>query len=84
MKLCIMEKDEFEPFIELKIQDLVALVVDRKKNSFDQALRYVYESELYKYLTDESTKLWHLSTEKLLDMLIGEKENKQLIFPDYV
>jgi hypothetical protein len=79
-----MDKSEFEPLIELKIQDLVALVMDRENNSFEQALRYVYESELFKYLTDESTKLWHLSTEKLLDMLIGEKENKQLIFSDYV
>lgn len=79
-----MDKIEFEPFIELKIHDLVVLVIDRERISFDKALLYIYESQLYKLLTDESTKLWHLSTEKLLDMLIGEKENKQLIFPDYV
>ena len=79
-----MNKRTFESLIELKIHDLVALVIDREKISFDRALQYVYESELYKFLTDESTKLWHLSTEKLLDMLIGEKENNQLVFPDYV
>jgi len=79
-----MDQLEFESFIELKIRDIVALVMERKVLDFEMTIRYVYKSRLYRLLLNENTKLWHLSNEKLFDMLVYEKENKQLIFPDYV
>ncbi len=79
-----MDHKEFEIFIALKINDLVALVIERKSLEFEEALDYLYNSGLYTYLLDENNKLWHLSSEKLFAMLEDEKENKQLIFPDYV
>ncbi len=79
-----MDKTEFDSFIELKIGDITALVIDRKAFDFEKAIEYVYKSGLYRLLIQENTKLWHLSSEKLFDMLVNEKENKQLIFPDYV
>jgi len=79
-----MDKTEFDSFIELKIGDITALVIDRKGFDFEKAIEYLYKSGLYRLLIQENTKLWHLSSEKLFDMLVNEKENKQLIFPDYV
>jgi hypothetical protein len=79
-----MDKLEFESFVELKIRDIIALVMEREALDFEIALDYLYESSLYRLLLIESTKLWHLSNEKLFEMLVGEKENKHLIFPDYV
>jgi len=79
-----MNKKEFESFVELKIRDIIALTIDREHLSFEEALQYVYESKLYEGLIDESTKLWHLSAEKLFEMLNKEKQNNELIFPDYV
>lgn len=79
-----MDNKEFEPIIELKIRDMVAWIIDRKQLRFDEAIPYVYKSQLYALLTDETTKLWHLSTAKLCDILIDEKLNKKVNLPDYV
>ena len=79
-----MYKKEFEPILELKISDIMALIIDREQIKFEEAIQYLYESKLYAGLTNESTKLWHLSAEKLFEMLNKEKQNNELIFPDYV
>jgi len=79
-----MGKLEFESFVELKIRDIIPLVMDRKAFDFETALHYLYKSRLYSLLLNENTKLWHLSNEKLFEMLVDEKENRQLILPDYV
>ena len=79
-----MDKFEFESFVELKIRDIISLVMEREALDFETAIHYLYKSRLYRLLLNESTKLWHLSNEKLFEMLISEKQNKQLIFPDYV
>lgn len=79
-----MDKKEFEPILELKISDIMALIIDREQLNFEEALQYLYESKLYAGLTNESTKLWHLSAAKLFEMLHDEKQTNELIFPDYV
>ncbi|MBW8330520.1 MAG: hypothetical protein K0M40_00750 [Prolixibacteraceae bacterium] len=79
-----MDKKEFEPILELKISDIMALIIDREQLNFEEAIQYLYESKLYAALTNESTKLWHLSAIKLFEMLHDEKQTNELIFPDYV
>ena len=79
-----MTKLEFESFVELKIRDIIALIMDRENLDFETAIHFLYKSRLYLLLLDESSKLWHLSSEKLFDILKTEKENKQLVLPDYV
>ena len=79
-----MEKNEYDAFIELKIHDILSLTIDNEHLNFEEALQYLYESKLYEELIDENTKLWHLSAEKLFDMLVHEKQTNELIFPDYV
>ena len=77
-------KKEFEPILELKISDIMALIIDSEQLNFEEAIQYLYESKLYAGLTNESTKLWHLSATKLFEMLHDEKQTNELIFPDYV
>ncbi len=80
-----MNDNEFEIIVELKVRDLVTLIIMNTKNSIlVDALEYLYESKLYQNLIREETKLWHLSAEKLYDMLIIEKETNVLIYPDFV
>ena len=79
-----MENNNFEPLLELKIQDIVSMIIDREHLNLEDALQYVYESKLYAGLINENTKLWHLSAEKLWEMLNDEKQTNELIFPDYV
>ena len=79
-----IQETEFDSFIELKVQDLVSLIIEIEKLEFVDALQYLYESKLYLALIDETTKIWHLSTEKLFEMLKNEKTKNELEFPDYV
>lgn len=79
-----MMNKEFELIVILKIQDLVALIMETNKVELVEALEYLYQSKLYTAMIDESTKLWHLSTEKLFEMLLIEKETFELIYPDFV
>lgn len=79
-----MEKDKFDAILPLKIQDLISLIMKSKNLDFEDALNYLYQSELYTVLSDEETKLWHLSSEKLFDTLEIEKKTKKIVFPDFV
>jgi len=79
-----MGEKEFNAVVEILLQQVVALVVNRKGLPIEDALLYVYESRLYVLLTREDTKLWHLSVEKLYQMLVDEREKNILTLPDYV
>ena len=79
-----MEKDKFNAILPLKIKDLISLIMETKNLDFEDALNYLYQSELYTLLSDEETKLWHLSSEKLFDILEIEKKTKKIVFPDFV
>ena len=79
-----MECTKFDSIIPLKVQDLVSLIVETKKQSFDDAILYLYDSKLYEALCVEENKLWHLSSEKLLEMLDDEKSTGKFTYPDFV
>ena len=79
-----MQKAEFESILELKVQVLISMIMESENKAFLDALEYLYESELYAALANESTKLCHLSTEKLYDMYKTEKQGNKLEFPDFV
>jgi hypothetical protein len=79
-----MKINEFDSILPFKIQDLVSLIIEIKNINFEEAVQFLYESKLYEALSDEQTKLWHLSSEKLLDMLLIEETTGTLIFPDFV
>ena len=70
------------PFV---VKDLVQMVMLKKNISFDDALFYVYSSELYLKLLDEEAKMWYLSTLALYNMLEDEKRlRRQLRIPERI
>jgi len=79
-----MNNNEFEAIFPLKVQDLVSLIIETKNTNFEEAVQFLYESELYEALSTEKYKLWHLSSEKLLELLLTEKTTGKLIFPDFI
>lgn len=79
-----MIENEFDTFVELKVQCLVSLLIEHENLVFEDALQFLYESKLYNALLDESTKIWHLSNEKLFEMLLNEKQTNELTYPDFV
>lgn len=74
----------YSSLIPYKIADIVSLIIKEKEYDFINSLKYLYNSKLYEYLSDETTKLWHLSSEKLFDILKNEKQNNSFQLPDFV
>ena len=79
-----MTKKEFNILLPIKLQELLALIGEKEQFDFFTALHYLYESELYNAISNEDTKVWHLSNEKLYEMLKNEKIYGGVRFPDYV
>lgn len=79
-----MDNKAFDAILPLKIQDLISLINKNKNLNFNEALHYLYNSKLYEKLSEEESKLWHLSTAKLFLMLEDEKNTKVLTYPDFV
>lgn len=67
------------PFV---MRELVDTVMKRKALPLEDALYYIYSSNLYKALLDESTKLWYSSTLSLYDMLEKEKAEQKKVQKD--
>lgn len=79
-----MDSNTFKAILPLKIHDLISLINKNKNLNFNEALHYLYNSKLYEKLSEEESKLWHLSTAKLFLMLEDEKNTKMLTYPDFV
>lgn len=62
------------PFV---MRELVAMVMKKKALPFEDALYYVYSSDLYHTLLDEDAKAWYLSTLSLYDILEKQKADKR-------
>ncbi len=62
------------PFV---MKELVAMVMKKKALPFEDALYYIYSSELYARLLDEETKTWYLSTPSLYEMLEKQKADER-------
>ena len=82
--MALDNKKEFDTLIELKVQQIVGIIITNLNLEFIDALDYFYQSKVYDSLHIESSKIWHLSAEKLFEMLTLEKETDQLTYPDFV
>ena len=58
------------PFV---VKDLVRMIMSRKNIAFDDALFYLYSSDLYMKLLDDDAKMWYMSTVALYELLEEEK-----------
>ena len=68
------------PFMVSAIADKIAVYY---QVSEDEAIRRLYDSELYAMLEQEKTKVWHFSVLKLFELYQEEVENGIIDFPDY-
>jgi hypothetical protein len=61
--------------LPFRIQQLVNVIIEKKRYSLEEALQYLYSSELYKQLSSETSSLWYLSLSSLslYEMLKKEK-----------
>jgi hypothetical protein len=77
-----LSKAQFEALLPLIITALVHKIIERKQMSQDEAILYLYNSELYSVLDDEKTKVWHYSAEKLFLLLDEEKTTGKFDLPE--
>ena len=59
------------------MRELVSMVMQRKTLALEDALYYIYSSDLYSSLLDEGKKMWYLSTLSLYETLEKEKTEKR-------
>lgn len=75
---------DYSALIPYKIIGIVKLIMENKETDFPNAISYLYKTQLYEFLSDEQTKLWHLSPHKLFDLMEDEKRTNKFEFPDFV
>ena len=64
------------------VPQVINLIVNGYAVDAIEASNLFYNSQTYKYLSNEETKVWHLSPLTLYDMWKGEKETGNIIFPE--
>ena len=70
------------PFV---VKDIVGLIMSRKNMAFDDALFYLYSSDLYMRLLDDDAKMWYHSTAALYEILEDEKRRiRRLVIPEKI
>lgn len=69
-----MEKDKFAAILPVIISGLVKKIVEDKATTEDEAIRSLYNSQLYTALEDEATKIWTWSVPRLFRIYQEEIE----------
>jgi len=63
--------------LPFKVLELAEIISERKRLSFDDALFYLYNSDLYQDLINPHLKLWYYSGMQLYDYLEDEKSDSR-------
>ncbi|WP_455635552.1 hypothetical protein [Parabacteroides sp.] len=79
-----MDTKTFNAIFPLKVQSLLTELRRELPLPFQEAIHYLYTSQLYALLEREDTKLWHYSPRMLVEMLFHEKKTGEVIFPNQV
>ncbi len=72
---------EFESILPFKVEGVVAQLIKGHQMSLEDALEYLYSSQLYALLEREETKMWYYSPQMLLHLLEGEKKTGKIALP---
>ena len=73
VRVITMKKTTEIAILPFKVLELAEIIAEKKKLSVDDALFYLYNSELYRKLSDPAIKLWYHSGMQLYDFLEDEK-----------
>jgi len=77
-----MTDKQLTSFLSILTPRILTLLVERKRIAEQEAIRILYNSELYATLEKEDTKLWHLSVETLYTMLEEELTTGGITYPE--
>lgn len=74
-----MEQTTEIAILPFKVLELADMIVEKKRLSIDDALFYLYNSELYRNLAAPELKLWYYSGAQLYELLEAEKSRGKKI-----
>ena len=77
-----MEKQKFEAMLILLVPQVVLLITENYPFDEVTASKEFYDSQVYSFLEQEDTKLWHLSALTLFNMFDEEKKTGTFTFPE--
>lgn len=63
--------------LPFKVQQLLDTIIEKKKLGVEDAMQYLYSSDLYRQMSAADSYLWQLSTPNLYDLLKREKHLKK-------
>ena len=78
----MMNKEKYEALLPIFAADLIKKIIEQKNISQDEAISLLYNSNLYNFLEDEQTKIWHYSGEKLYQLFEEEMYTGKFEFPE--
>jgi hypothetical protein len=70
------------PVIAMITPGIIKLLMENRGLSLEEASDILYNSQLYKALEDEKTKVWRLSYPLLFDLLEEELTTGKITFPE--
>ena len=77
-----MEKQKFEAMLILLVPQVVHLITENYPFDEVTASKEFYDSQVYSFLEQEDTKLWHLSALTLFNMFDEETKTGTFTFPE--
>ena len=77
-----MSQEQYIAMMPYISADLVAMICTKQGLSEEEAIKKLYESELYAALEREETKVWQYSTPRLYSLLEQEEKAGEIRFPD--
>lgn len=77
-----MNKEQFNRVFSIIVSDLIKKIIKEEKLSEEEAIEYLYSSEVYKLLENEKTKVWQYSTPLLYNLLKNEKKQGVFSLPE--
>jgi hypothetical protein len=78
----LLKGKKISPVIAMITPGIIDLLMENKKLSLEEASGILYNSQLYKVLEDEKTKMWRLGYPLLYDLLEEELTTGNIIFPE--
>jgi hypothetical protein len=70
------------PVIAMITPGIIGLLMENRNMTIEEASEMLYNSELYKALEDEETKVWRLSYPLLYDLLVEELDTGKINYPE--
>ena len=77
-----MDEKQLTAFLSVIAPRILSKLVEHKSISEYEAIRILYNSELYATLEQEETKLWHFSAETLYNLLDEEITTGKITYPE--